>query len=479
MESVIGRKKEVAELEKLYYSGRPEFLAVYGRRRVGKTYLINTVFEGRMTFHHTGMSPYDGKRKVTLRDQLLNFQLSLIKHGAENTSLPKSWLEAFYMLQCFLEKNSDGSRQVVFIDELPWLDTVRSSFVIALEAFWNGWGSTRKNLMFIVCGSATSWILDNIINNKGGLYGRLTWEMKLLPFTLKDCEEFYASRGIKMSRYNVVQSYMFFGGIPFYMNYLKPEYSLAQNIDNLFFASDAKLDDEFNRLFNSVFDKADSCIKIVKALANRHSGYTRGELSQMTGINQNGDFTVLLKSLISSGFVKSYVPFGYSQRQVHYKLTDNFCWFWLHFKEKKRVAETDYWERHLNESEIAAWRGIAFEEICFTHIEQIKKALGITGVSSTESAYIAQNQPSDDGMQIDMVINRADDVVNLCEMKFYKDKISIDKAYSETLVHRQTIFEQKYPKKTVHLTLVSATDVVRNEYSDVLQSKVTIDDLFD
>ena len=295
---IIGRKQEIAELNRAFESGRAEFVAVYGRRRVGKTFLINEVFRDNMTFRHTGLSPYDRTRKVTLRDQLQNFHFSLIRHGMEGGEAPRSWMEAFFRLEQFLERQDNGTRQVVFIDELPWMDTPRSGFLTALEAFWNGWACSRHNICFVVCGSATSWMLDNLINNKGGLYGRLTCEVHLYPFNLHECEEFFLSRNIKMSRYNIAQAYMILGGIPYYLDFFNPSMSLAQNIDALFFSRRAKLGDEFDRLFNSVFDHADICMSIVRYLGKRHGGFTRDEIANQIGKNANGDFTKVLKALI-------------------------------------------------------------------------------------------------------------------------------------------------------------------------------------
>ena len=439
---IIGRKKEIAELKRYYESGRAEFVAVYGRRRVGKTFLIDEVFHDDMVFHHTGLSPYDRRRKVTL------------------------------------ETCDNGSRQVVFIDELPWMDTARSGFLTALEAFWNGWGNMRHQLLLVVCGSATSWMLDNLINNKGGLYGRLTGEIKLSPFTLKECEEFYQSRGIRMSRYNIMQAYMIMGGIPFYMNFFNPSYSLAQNIDALFFSRNAKLGDEFERLFNSVFDHAEDCMKIIRFLGTRHSGFTRKEIAERTGLNPNGDFTKMLKALMGSDFVVKYTPFGFSQREEHYKLIDSFCWFWLHFKEKKAVKQNDYWQQHLKESDVASWRGIAFEEVCLQHISQIKYALQIGAVSSQESSLIVKGSEEADGMQIDLLIERADDAVNVCEMKFYKAPYVVTKGYAQVLDSRLQALEEKNPAKTFLLTYVGNSELVSNEYSDIFKASVTLDDLF-
>ena len=474
---IIGRKKEIAELRRCYSSGRAEFVAVYGRRRVGKTFLINEVLRDEMTFHHTGLSPY-GQRRASLKEQLQNFFFSLVRHGMDGIEPPKSWLEAFFQLECFLEQNDNGSRQVVFIDELPWMDTARSGFLTALEAFWNGWGNARHNLLLVVCGSATSWMLDNLINNKGGLYGRLTAEIKLSPFTLRECEDFFFSRKIKMSRYNVVQAYMVLGGIPFYLNCFNPTLSLSQNIDALFFARRAKLCDEFERLFHSVFDNAEDCIKVIRLLATRHAGFTRKEIAEKTGLSANGDLSKMMKALIGSDFVVKYTPFGMSGGVEHYKLVDPFCWFWMHFKEAKKIEQADYWTNHLKEGDVSSWRGIAFEEVCLQHISQIKSALGIAGVSTRESAYIVRGNGDKQGMQIDLLIDRADDVVNLCEMKYCRTPFTVTKDYAQTLASRLKGMEESFPSHTFHLTYIGSAELAHNEYSDIFNSGVTLDELF-
>ena len=476
--TIIGRKQEIAELTRRYDSGRAEFIAVYGRRRVGKTFLINEVLGDGMAFHHTGLSPYDRKRKVSLKSQLQNFQFSLIRHGMEGIEQPKSWMEAFFLLEQLLDRLDNGSRQVVFIDELPWMDTPRSGFLTALESFWNGWGCSHHNLCFVVCGSATSWMLDNIINNKGGLYGRLTCEMKLSPFTLLETEQFFQSRKMDLSRYNIIQAYMILGGIPFYLDCFNPSLSLAQNIDTLFFNPKAKLSDEFERLFNSIFDNAADCMKIIRCLGKRHSGYRREEIAHYTGINSNGDFTKLLKALIASDFVTKYVPWGHASNEEHYKLSDCFCWFWLHFKEELGISERDYWTHHMKEPEIASWRGIAFEEVCLQHVQQIKMALQIAGVASHESSLIVSGDDGKEGMQIDLLIDRADDVVNVCEMKYSRTSFVMTKAYADKLTRHIEQMENLHPDKKYHLTFVTVNPLQRNTYSDIVKSSVTAEELF-
>lgn len=235
MSSIIGRDKEIKELVELYNSDKSEFVAVYGRRRVGKTFLIDEALKGKITFRHAGLSPVDEEgKKNSLKDQLKHFYFSLQMQGMKKSKCPSSWMEAFFMLSQLLEAKDNGKRQVVFLDELPWMDTPRSGFITAFEGFWNTWGCHRDNLMLVVCGSANSWMLDNLVNSHGGLYGRTTYEVKLSPFKLGECEQFLKKKGIRMSRYDIVQSYMVLGGIPYYLGYMKKGLSLAQNIDLLF-----------------------------------------------------------------------------------------------------------------------------------------------------------------------------------------------------------------------------------------------------
>lgn len=287
---IVGRKEEIAELETLYQSGRPEFVAVYGRRRVGKTFLIKQALKGRITFQHTGVSPVDqSSDKNRLKTQLESFYYALLNHGLEGYKAPKSWMEAFFQLEQLLQNQDNGLRQVVFIDELPWMDTPRSGFLPAFESFWNGWCSGRDNIMLIVCGSATSWILSNLSRNKGGLYGRLTAEIKLSPFRLHECEEYFNQANIQMSRYDILQSYMVFGGIPYYLGYFQKGLSFEQNTDRILFGHKPRLHDEFNRLFAAIFSNPEESKKVVRLLATRHVGFTRDEISKLTAFLWEAD----------------------------------------------------------------------------------------------------------------------------------------------------------------------------------------------
>ena len=477
---MIGRDKEVAELLELYNRDKAELVVVYGRRRVGKTYLVDETFKDMITFRHAGLSPIEdtkGQKGQPLKMQLEAFYYSLIAQGMPKSHCPKDWLEAFFMLEIYLQDIDDGSRQVIFLDELPWMDTPKSGFITGFEAFWNGW-ACHRNVMVIISGSANSWMEDKLINNHGGLYGRVTYEIKLSPFTLKESEDLLKERGIALSRYDIVQSYMIFGGIPFYFNYFKRGNSLARNVDELFFAKGAKLALEFDRLFSSIFTNPDTVKLIVKTLGSRSKGYTRKEIISEAKIADGGTLTKSLNALIASDFVIKYIPFGCGKRDEHYKLVDPFCIFYMKFVENRDSIMDGFWQQNIDSQAIVSWRGYAFENVCFNHIPEIKRSLGISGISSNESAWTKAGD-GERGTQIDLLIIRKDNVVNMCEMKFYSDDFVVDKDYDSVLRHRQSVLYENLPKKnTIHNTLITTYGIRDNEYKWVFEKVITMEDLF-
>jgi hypothetical protein len=333
--------------------------------------------------------------------------------------------------------------------------------------------------MLIICGSATSWILGNLSRNKGGLYGRLTDEIKLSPFTLKECEDFFKHNEIEMSRYDIVQSHMIFGGIPYYLSYFQKGLSFEQNVDKILFGAKPRLNDEFNRLFNAIFTNADDCKKIIRLLATKHSGFTREEISKDTGLPFGGGLTNTLAALAESDFVQKYSQYGNSKKTVHYKLIDNFSLFWLKYVERSK-ADANFMTDNTTSNIMKAWRGIAFEEVCWQHIAEIKHALGISGIKSSISSWAVKGDNDNSGAQIDLLIERADNVVNLCEIKFYADKYTISKDEEQKLRNRiASLQETLSPKQTVHLTLITTYGIAHNMHSGIVQKSITIDSLFD
>ena len=479
MAEIIGRKTEIEELNRLYSSKKSQFVAVYGRRRVGKTYLINQVFKDKMAFHHTGLSPFDSNGKMTMSDQLQAFHYSLVRSGMDESVLcPKSWLEAFFMLEKLLVKLDTGRRQVVFIDELSWMDTPRSGFLSALESFWNGWASNRDNIMLIVCGSSTTWMLSNLVNNYGGLYGRLTYEIKLSPFTLKECDDYLKSNGIVMSQYDVTQAYMIFGGIPYYLGFFLPGLSLAQNVDRLLFSGDAVLGKEYDRLFRSLFVHWKEYQKVVSLLASRHYGFTRDEISKQCGISKGGGLSDILKSLIDSDFILKYKPILASRTTEYYRLCDPFCSFYMKFVADVNT-DPQFLQNSQNLPSFVSWRGFAFEQVCMNHIKQIKTALGVSGVVSKESVLLIQGDKTMRGAQIDLIIDRNDNVLNLCEMKFYKKEYALTQSdYFDFEEKIEFLAKHTSPNKNIHFTMVTTQALVHNEYFGIVQKIVTLNDLF-
>lgn len=477
MATIIGRKTEQAELNALYEREQAQLVAVYGRRRVGKTFLIRETFKNDFAFYHTGLSPVELEGQNLLNAQLQAFTISLSNYGFESTGRPADWPEAFRMLRRYLESKPSDKRQVVFIDEMPWLDTPRSGFITAFESFWNGWGSGQDNLMLIVCGSASSWIKDNLINSPGGLYDRVSTDIQLPPFTLAESRQLLELNNIHYSNYDLMEIYMAVGGVPYYLNLLLPGFSAAEQIDRLLFAKKAKLGDEFEKLFNSTFSNPDRTKQIVRYLSSRHSGYSREEISKKIGV-QGQELSKLLKSLEAGDFIQRYQPFGASARNLQYRLTDPFCWFWLKQVEGGRKSE-HHWRDNYLSALARTWRGIVFEEVCLLHIRQIKQALGIADVSSSESSWIVPGTDSHQGAQIDMIIERADNMVHLCEMKYYNDEYSVD-IEEEMKMRRRIIAVQEHLKKrqSIQTTLVTTFGLKQGKHSGIFSRTVVLDSLF-
>ncbi|MCQ2974083.1 MAG: ATP-binding protein [Bacteroidales bacterium] len=481
IDNIICRKDEIKELLELYKSKSSQFVVVYGRRRVGKTFLIRELFEEKFTFYHTALSPIE-YNSSELNDLQINAFVSTLRNkGAIIEHKPENWFVVFEIFKKWLNTFSKRKRILLFFDELPWLDTPKSGFITAFENFWNSY-LDGKNVMLIVSGSAVSWINDNLINSYGGLYDRVTREIKLSQFTLYETEQYIKSKNISMSRTDILECYMVLGGIPFYLSCLKKGYSLSQNIDNLFFNSNSKLGQEFVRLFGSQFKNSEEVEKILRFLSGKRIGYTRKEISEKTKISLNGRLTKLLKSLEVSEFISSYVYFSHSKRDVYYFVSDLFIAFWFYFKEKKIVSKDNFWKTYHKSAVLTIWRGLAFEQVCFIHKEQIKKKLGISGVSTEFSPWLSkkdENIKLEDKTKVDMVIQRGDNIVNLCEIKYYNKEFAIDKQYDQELRDKMTIFVEQTKVKNPQLTIITTYGLKFNEYSNQVQSVVVLDDLFE
>lgn len=471
---IIGREIEQRELQGLLEKEESQFCAVYGRRRVGKTYLIRETFNYQFCFQHTGIS------KGTLRQQLTAFRNSLVAAGIK-CAIPQNWIEAFELLKVLINQAPAG-KKVLFIDELPWMDTPKGNLIGALENFWNGWVTARreKDVVLIVCGSATSWISKKLLKDKGGLRGRLTNRIKLVPFTLRECELFAKSANLALGRKDVLELYMILGGIPYYWSFLKKGLSVAQNVDQLFFTETAQLRDEFEALYAILFKRPKNYLKVIDCLGDgRKSGMTREEILKASKLSDGGTFSTILEELEECGFIRRFASADTTETNAMYQLIDNYTSFYYLCIKKNAFNDERYWSNTFTSTFHNSWKGHAFERICLQHIHQIKYALGISGVQTNVCSWFARGTDERRGAQIDLVIQRADGFTDLCEMKHSDYVFTIDKDYANDLQNKLDAYQKlSKDKRPPHLVMVTTNGVTRNSNYNLVQNEVTMEDLF-
>lgn len=473
MDKLVGREQEIKLLKEYTTSECPEFVAVYGRRRVGKTYLVNQLFGGKMAFAMTGVL------NGTKEEQMEAFVDAMQEYSGKLPEKPKTWMEAFRILKLYLKKKVALKRRcIVFLDELPSMDTQRSGFVRALGYFWNSWASLQDNLTLIVCGSATSWMIRNIVNDKGGLHDRITHELHLRPFTLKETEQYFKSRQFKWDRLTIMQAYMALGGVPYYLSLLHRGESFAANIDRLFFGDEEELRREYKRLYATLFKSPESYMTIVNALAKVKAGMTRDELRKALGQDSSGSLSGKLEDLVNCDIIRRYHIHNKTTKKnsAIYQLIDFYSLFYLTFASRAE-AETGYWSNHIGTSEVNAWLGLSFERVCMTHVQQIKQALHIDRIST--HFYSWRSQKDTPKAQIDMVLDRADGIINLFEIKYSETDFRLDNDETKKLQNRMVAFRNETKtKKALWLTLLTTYGLNEGRYSSTFVSVLTMDDLF-
>lgn len=473
MNPIIARTSEIETLERKYNTQKSEFVIIYGRRRIGKTFIVNNVFADRFTF------TYVGARQQNPQKQLQRFALQLKKYtGSAFVPALSNWEDAFNALRTLIDSRPKEERKVIFFDEMPWIDTPRSAFVEALEYFWNAWAAQRNDILFIACGSATSWMVNKLIKNQGGLHNRITEQIYLRPFRLGECEEYLHANGCIWDRYTILQCHMAMGGVPYYMSLLNPEQSLAQNIDRLFFAKNAPMREEFDELFNALFNQADKYIEVINALSKNKEGLLRSEIISKTTLS-GGNLTKILDNLERCDFIETYARYKSTKRNTLYRISDPYTLFYLKFLKDMNTKDDHWWTNNMHSHSVEAWQGFSFETICLSHLEQIKQKLGISGISTSASTWRTLGNNDVKGTQIDLVIDRADRIINLCEMKFSEEPYIITKEYEERLRNRMAIFKaETQTKKSLATTMVTTYGILRGIHSGIVQSEVKMDDLF-
>ena len=470
MERLVGREKEIALLNKYMMSGRPEFIAIYGRRRVGKTFLIRKHFQDQFDFFVTGII------NGTFKNELEAFNLALNRYGYTGPNAT-TWMQAFTALGELLKNKSEHQhrRCIVFIDELPCFETRNSGFVPALDYFWNSLASWIDNMMLIVCGSATSWMIRNVINNRGGLHNRVTHEMHLKPFSLYQTEQFFAEQGSNWDRLSILQIYMAMGGVPYYLGLVNMEYSAAENIDKLFFGENSVMRDEYNRLFRSLYRHPEKYMGIVKLLAEHKKGLTRKQIAEMLKVTNNGHLGDMLDDLLCCDFVRLYNN-GMKANAGIYQLIDFYTLFYHQFV-RRHVTDIHYWRNMIGTPTQNTWYGLAYERVCMSHIQQIIYALRLDVIHT--DFYSWRSKESSPAAQIDIIIDRADGIVTICEVKYSRAEYSLSKDEYERILNRvETFVRETKCKKGTQTIIITTKGMKSTGYSEISRRIITLDDLF-
>lgn len=454
-------------------SERSEFVVVYGRRRIGKTFLVRRFFKDNYAFS------FVGKHEMRREQQLAEFAKELMCYS-HSTFVPqlKNWTEAFDALQRLLETYNIPGKKVVFFDEMPWMDTPKSDFVSALENFWNGWANMRDDIVLVACGSATSWMVDKLLHNQGGLFNRITQKIYLRPFKLSEMEQYLDEKHFGWNRYQIAQCYMILGGIPFYLTLLNPKLSLLSNIDELFFAdAHAMLRTEYNELYSTLFKRPDNYLAVIRMLTERKEGFTRKEINEKTKLG-GAALSKILSDLEQCDFIFSYARYGNAKNNAIYRIKDFYTLFYYKYVNGIDTKDSLRWTHLSSTPQVSSWQGFSFELLCLLHLDEIKKALGIDRILNDASAW--RSRQPEQNTQIDLVIERADHNINLCEMKFSSGMYAIDKGYEQKLRERMSIFlAETMTRCRTRITMVTTYGVLQNKHSGIVNDEVLLDDLFE
>ncbi len=473
---MVGRQEEIKKIQQLLSSNKAQFLAVTGRRRVGKTFLVDSTLRAHYCFSMTGIQNGD------TATQLVNFSVKLAEYKGDATvQTPRNWQEAFLHLKNYLKTLDSTKKQVVFIDELPWVNAPRSGFVQLLAHFWNDYLSKEPHFLLVICGSATSWISKNIINDPGGLHNRVTEIIHLRPFTIAETKSFLANNGLSLSNLELAKTYMALGGVPFYLETLRKGESFPVGIERICFSPNGILKNEYHNLYQALFNNSSLHQAIVAALAERPKGLSNKDILSITGRQPTGSYRRALQELILSDFVLECTPFQRKKRDSVYRLVDEYSVFYHHFIKGNRKYTPGIWQQLAASQSYKTWAGYAFENLCHKHIESIKKALNIAAVYAEISSLYIPGSAKQEGFQIDLLIDRKDDCINLCEIKFHSGPYILDKSeYQRLLEKKQRFLAYTGTRKQVFLTMITNFSLARNQYSDeIVDVALSLDQLLE
>lgn len=469
----MAREEQIKLMTETLAKQRSSFVAVTGRRRVGKTFLIHGIYQKNMCLVVTGI------QNATAQVQIKNFAQKISEYsGKAPDQKLRDWQEVFLFLKQYLKSLPKNKKQVIFLDELPWMSTNKSGFIQLLAHLWNDYLSHEKHFILVICGSATSWITQKIINDKGGFHNRITELIQLQPFTLAETKSFLREKKILLSDIAIVQLYMAMGGIPYYIENIKRGESPAAAIERMCFSASGLLKNEYENLYSALFDQPEHYEAIVATLAEAKSGLSREEILKKSKVEGGGPYTRVMNDLIVSGFVIEEKPFGKLKRGSIYKLVDEYSVFYHKFIKRNKKPQKGIWQVLSASQQYKIWTGYAFETLCYKHVEEIKKSLGIASVYTESSSFRQAAKSGRPGFQIDLLLDRKDQVINLCECKFFDAPFEINKTYSVQLQARKALFKQVTgTKKSVFTTLITNQKHTSNShFIDSIDAVVSITD---
>ncbi len=472
---IISRKEEKKDLEYCERSKKSELICVYGRRRVGKTFLVEQTFRD-FAFRAVGLE------KGTTKQQLKSFGQRLIEYGDDIKQTPENWFEAFSRLDKILSgesiRRSLNGKKIVFLDEFPWFATKKSDFLVAFEDYWNRRGTQDGDLLFIICGSATSWIIKNVIKNTGNMFQRVTKKICVEPFTLAETELFFKDREFDWSREQIAECQMIFGGLPFFFDLMNTSQSLVKNINRLLFDKDALFGDETKKLLDATLSESPIYEKILSKLAFARYGIKKSEL-QVEIAAPNGTYGRAVQDLVDCGYVIEYKKKYEEYNPLYIQLVDPFLLFHYHYLSKEKRIDS-YEDLIGNIGRYDNWRGTAFEILCLNNTASIKSALGIRGVKTECYPWYNSTDKKNERVQIDMVIERADKITNLCEIKYTNKPFVIDASYEQELIKKRDIFKEKTgTSQALKVIIISAAGVSGTRYTSYISDIITLDDIFE
>lgn len=462
MKRFVGRELELKKLRAIGEADEPSIVVVYGRRRVGKTELLE------QAFRHRNILKFEGIEGLSEKDQYANAMRQLAKYVGEDL-LTKvqitSWSEFFDLVARYTKEGT----WTIYLEELQWLANYESKLLSELKYAWDNQFRRNPKLLLILCGSAPSFMLEKVVHSKA-LYNRSQHEIHLQELSISETKLFLKNRSDR----EIFNAYLSVGGIPEYLKWVDKESSVFQGLCTHAFTSGSFFSREFEKIFTSSLANNKHYREIIETLS-RCKFLSREELAEKLKLTSGGTLSILLTDLEKCGFISKYCPYNLSNSSnvIRYAIADNYLHFYFNFIRpiQSKIENGDYNEvpqSAIKMDSYAKWLGFAFERWCRKYSRVIAKILGFSGVQYRSGAYFSRaTNKKDPGYQIDLVFDRADKVYTICEMKYLQSPAGI-KVIGD--MERKLSFFPNKGKNTIHKVLIcnegADTAVLNRVYFD-------------